>query len=42
MAEEHGGPEAEQLLRVWTRGRKETEIRQRASAPTSPFLDRVE
>ena len=24
MAEDHGAPEAEQLLRVWTRGRKET------------------
>ena len=28
MAEDHGVPEAEQLPRVWTRGRKETESRQ--------------
>ena len=27
MAEDHGAPEAEQLPRVWTRGRKETESR---------------
>ena len=25
MAEDHGAPEAGQLPRVWTRGRKETE-----------------
>ena len=32
MAEDHGAPEAGQLPRVWTRGRKETESRQRVSA----------
>ena len=31
MAEDHGAPEARQLPRVWTRGRKETESRQRGS-----------
>ena len=31
MAEDHGAPEAEQLSRVWTRGRKEIESRQRVS-----------
>ena len=31
MAEGHGAPEAGQLPRVWTRGSKETESRQRAS-----------
>ena len=29
MAEDHGAPEAGQLSRVWTRGRRETESRQR-------------
>ena len=28
MAEDHGAPEAGQLPKVWTRGRKETESRQ--------------
>ena len=36
MAEDHGAPEAGQLPRVWTRGRRETESRQRVSAATSP------
>ena len=29
MAEDHGAPEAGQLPKVWTRGRKETEREQR-------------
>ena len=36
MAEDHGAPEAEQLPRVWTRGRKEIESRQGASGAKSP------
>ena len=36
MAEHHGAPEAGQLSRVWTRGRKETESRQRVSGAKSP------
>ena len=32
MAEDHGVPEAGQLSRVWTRGRRETESRLRVSA----------
>ena len=36
MAEDHGAPETAQLLRVWTRGRKETESRQRVSGAKSP------
>ena len=36
MAEDHGAPEAEQLPRVWTRGRKDTESRQRVSGVKSP------
>ena len=31
MAEDNGAPEAGQLPRVWTRGRRETESRQRVS-----------
>ena len=31
MAEDHGAPEAGQLPRVWTRGRREIESRQRVS-----------
>ena len=34
MAEDHGAPEAGQLLRVWTRGRTETESRQRVCSWT--------
>ena len=34
MAEDHGAPEAKQLPRVWTRGRKETEGRQRVCSWT--------
>ena len=36
MAEDHGAPEARQLPRVWTRGRTETESRQRVSGTMSP------
>ena len=36
MAEDHGAPEAGQLLRVWTRGRKETQSRQKVSGAKSP------
>ena len=36
MAEDHGAPEAGQLRRVCTRGRRETESRQRASGANSP------
>ena len=34
MAEDYGAPEAEQLPRVWTRGRRETESRQRVRSWT--------
>ena len=36
MAEDHGAPEAGQLPRVWTRGHRETESRQRVSGVKSP------
>ena len=36
MAEDHGAPESGQLPRAWTRGRKETESRQRVSGAKSP------
>ena len=36
MAGDHGAPEAGQLPRVWTRGHKETESRQRVSGAKSP------
>ena len=36
MAEDHGAPEAEQLPRVWTRGRTQTESRQRVSGAKNP------
>ena len=36
MTEDHGAPEAGQLPRIWTRGRKETESRQRVSGANSP------
>ena len=36
MAEDHGAPEAEQLSRASTRGRRENESRQRASGVKSP------
>ena len=42
MAEDHGAPEAEQLPRVWTRGRREIESRQRVSGAKSPLLDSAE
>ena len=35
MAEDHGAPEAGKLPRVWTRGRKEIESRQRVSGAES-------
>ena len=34
MAEDHGAPEAEKLPRLWTRGHKETESRQRVRSWT--------
>ena len=36
MAEEHGALETRKLSRAWTRGRRETESRQRASGAKSP------
>ena len=36
MAEDHGAPEAGQLLKVWTRGRRKTESFQRVSGAKSP------
>ena len=42
MVEIHGAPEAGQLSRVWTRGRKETESCQRVSGTKSPLLDSAE
>ena len=42
MVEDHGAPEAGQLSRAWTRGCRETESRQRASATKSPLLDSAE
>ena len=36
MAEDHGAPEAGQLSGVWTRGRKETQNRQRVSGAKRP------
>ena len=36
MVEDHEAPEAGQLSRVWTRGRRETKSRQRASGAKSP------
>ena len=36
MAEDHGAPEAGQLPRVWTRGHREIESRQRVSGVKSP------
>ena len=36
MAEDHGALEAGQLFKVQTRGRKETESRQRVSSAKSP------
>ena len=42
MAENHGVPEAGQLPKVWIKGRKETESRQRVSGAKSPYLDSAE
>ena len=36
MAEDHGAPEAGQFPKAWTRGRKETDSRQRVSGAKSP------
>ena len=36
MAEDHGATEAGKIPRVWTRGRTETESRQRVSGAKSP------
>ena len=36
MAEDHGALEAGRLPRAWTRGRKETESRQRVSGAKNP------
>ena len=35
MAEDHGAPEAGKLHKAWTRGRRETESRQRMSGTKS-------
>ena len=42
MVEDHGAPEAGQLSRAWTRGRKEIESRQTATGAKSPLLDSAE
>ena len=42
FAEDHGVPEAGQLPKAWTIGRKETESCQRASGAESPLLDSAE
>ena len=42
MAEDHGAPEAGQLPKAWTRGRRETESRQRVNRAKSPLLDSAE
>ena len=42
MAEDHGALEAGQLPRVWIRGHKETESRQRVSGAKSPLLGSTE
>ena len=36
MAEDHGAPEAGQPPRAWTRGRRKTKSRQKASSAESP------
>ena len=36
MAEDHGALETAKLSRAWTRGRRETESRQKASGAKSP------
>ena len=36
MADDHGAPEAGKLPRAWTRDRRETENRQKASGAKSP------
>ena len=36
MAEDYGVPKAGQLPKAWTRGRKETESRQRVKGAKSP------
>ena len=39
MAVDHGAQEAGQLPKAWTRGRRETDSRQRVSGAKSPKLD---
>ena len=36
MAKNHGAPEAGQLSRVWTKGLRETDSRQKVSSAKSP------
>ena len=42
MAEDLRAPEVGQLFSAWTRGRRETECRQRANGAKSPLLDSAE
>ena len=42
LAEDHGSPEPGQLPKVWNRGRRETESRQRVSCAKNPLLDSAE
>ena len=42
MVEGHGALETAKLSRAWTRGRRETESRQKASGAKSPQLDSTE
>ena len=42
MAEDHGAPEAGHFSRVWTRGHRGTESRQRVSGAKSLWLDSAE
>ena len=42
MAEDHGATEAGPLPRAWTKGRTETESRQRASGAKRPCLGSAE
>ena len=42
MAEDHGAPEAEQLLRAWAEFVERTESRQRVSGTKTPLLDSAE
>ena len=42
MAEDHGPPETGQLPRTWTKDRRETKSRQRASGAKSQLLESAE